>query len=478
MRKFYLITFLLFIVVGVFSQPGNYWSMASNTESSILAGAVVGGGSGITSIYYNPAGISELDDNKIALSASLFHLNLSNYNNALANDHKNRYLDYQVQPNFFSFVYHPVSIPKLSFQIAVFSRGQSLTKLYDNYTAPINEIITNKKVDYSVNYSYENRYRDTWFGIGSSYILNDRWTIGTSLLFSDKVFLYNENTSVDLIPIDDTLTKVSKYLYVDRQDLYVVSFIGKIGAHFKTKRWSLGINISLPSVRIYGEGYHHREVSMIRIMTKDGLQPDFVDKETNFHLVSNFKEPLSISFGSVRSNEEKGLFIYFSTELFFPIDDYKTIDNSKITFLFDDDYEPGSSFLTYEYGANAVLNAAFGIKKILSKSVSVMAGFKTDFSSYKIKDFNREHNYGQYIRAYTDLYHLTSGVIFDYKRANVLFGVEYTFGYRKNQYQFRNFDYPGVYDTKKYYALQQYPEPIMNYMYNGLGIYFGLSFDF
>ncbi|MEE4258080.1 MAG: hypothetical protein V2I47_13665, partial [Bacteroidales bacterium] len=40
------------------AQSYNHWARSFNEESSLLAGAVVGGGAGPSAIYYNPAGIS------------------------------------------------------------------------------------------------------------------------------------------------------------------------------------------------------------------------------------------------------------------------------------------------------------------------------------------------------------------------------------------------------------------------------------
>ncbi|MCK5845954.1 MAG: hypothetical protein KAG84_00830 [Bacteroidales bacterium] len=472
-----LIILLIFPVLSIIAQPGNYWSMGSNTEASILAGAVVGGGSGITSIFYNPAGISELDQNKISIDASLFQFNLSNYKNAYRETEDESFLDYQALPRFFSFVYHSKSVPKLSFQYSVFSRGQHLSKLNGNGSRNVIEEYTNNEKEYSVNYTYENRFTDTWFGIGTSYKINDHWIIGYSLLGSIKTLLYYENTGVDLLPINDSITEVSKYLYYDRQDLYVVSVINKFGAHYKTGDWSFGLNITTPSIRIYGDGYHRREVSMTNIILKDGPVDDFVEKETNYHLRSNFKEPLSIAFGVQRSISKHNINLYFTTEYFFEIDDYKSIDNSKIANFYSDEYKPGSEFLSFQYGAHDVLNIAVGFKKNIHEKLALMVGFKTDFSTYQVSKYDQVE-YGQYIRGYSDLYYLTTGVRFDFKKANVLFGLQYSYGKRKDQYQFRNYNYPGVYDKGNYYALQDYPEDKMEYTNNGLGIYLGLGFNF
>ena len=480
MKGFYLL-FLLFIYsVEIYAQPPNYWSMGSNTESSILAGAVVGGGSGITSIYYNPAGISELTDNKISLDASLFHFNLTNYKKPFSSQDAIDYLDYQVQPRFFSFVHHPKIYPKLSLQYAVFGKGRALTKLYDSGKYKIKEAGTNEDKILVANFNYENRYSDTWFGFGASYQVNDNLAIGMSLLLSAKTFLYYEDVSIDLFSSLDTAQSqtVSKYVYIDRQDLYVFSGIAKFGLTYHTGSWSLGLNISTPSLRFYGDGFHRRDVSMINVNTDAGLQPDFVKKETNYHLVSNFKEPLAIAFGVVKENTDKNLKLYFSTEYFFAIDDYKVIDNSRIANIYTDEYSPGSDFLSYIYGGDHVLNVAIGLKKIIKPNLAYMLGFKTNFSSYNTHSYDTPMGKAQYVRGYSNLFHLTTGVKFDYKKTNVLIGVEYTFGLKRDLYQFRNFEYSSLYDTHNYYAMQSYPKPEMHYIYNGIGFYFGLGFNF
>ncbi len=472
-----LIILFVLPMYSLLAQPGNYWSMGSNTEASILSGAVVGGGSGITSIYYNPAGIAELDENKISIDASLFQFNLSSYKNAYRNGVDESYLDYQAMPRFFSFVYHTKSIPNLSIQYAVFSRGQHLQKLNGSGGSVVKESFTGHKKNYSTNYTYENRYSDTWFGIGSAYKINEQWTIGYSLLASTKIFLYYENNSIDLIPINDSITEVSKYVYYDRQDSYIISIINKLGVHYKIKDWSFGLNISLPSMRLYGDGYHRREVSMTNIILEDGPVDDFIQKETNYHIKADFKEPLAIAFGLVKENTNNKTNLYFSTEYFFPVDTYKSIDNSQVASFYIDEYQPGSNFLTYQYSAESVLNVAFGLKKSLSNNVALMGGIKTDFASNKLSDF-KNIEYAQYIRGYSNLYYITAGARFDIKKANVLIGLQYSLGIAKDIYQFRNFEYPGVYDTEHYYALQGYPEATMHYVNNGLGIYLGLAFNF
>ena len=68
---FFLSQAISFTIIG---QSNHYWTQNFNTESSLLAGAVVGGSAGPSAIYYNPALINQNESHKFALSANLLSL--------------------------------------------------------------------------------------------------------------------------------------------------------------------------------------------------------------------------------------------------------------------------------------------------------------------------------------------------------------------------------------------------------------------
>ena len=113
----------LLISIQVFAQPDRYWSISFNSEASMLAGAVVGGNSDITSIYFNPAGISQIEDKKLMLNANLFRLDFENYSVNNSNyENNNEFSDwgFRVQPRFISYTYRSKINTKFSFQFAIF----------------------------------------------------------------------------------------------------------------------------------------------------------------------------------------------------------------------------------------------------------------------------------------------------------------------------------------------------------------------
>ena len=86
------------------AQSSRYWSTHLNEESSMLAGAVVGGGAGVGAIYYNPAWITENQISKLSFNASLVSLQFYKLTNALGEGIDLKTSRFNVQPRFLSCV--------------------------------------------------------------------------------------------------------------------------------------------------------------------------------------------------------------------------------------------------------------------------------------------------------------------------------------------------------------------------------------
>ena len=109
---------LLSFATSAMAQSTNYWSRSFNEESSLLSGAVVGGGAGPSAIYYNPASISEVVSSKLTLNASLSSINFSSIKNALGEDINLNSTKVFIEPRFVSFMIKSKKLKKMSFEIA------------------------------------------------------------------------------------------------------------------------------------------------------------------------------------------------------------------------------------------------------------------------------------------------------------------------------------------------------------------------
>ena len=71
-KNYLILLLILFSGELIVAQSFNHWTRSFNEESSLLSGAVVGGGAGPSAIYFNPSSISEISESKLSFHASLF----------------------------------------------------------------------------------------------------------------------------------------------------------------------------------------------------------------------------------------------------------------------------------------------------------------------------------------------------------------------------------------------------------------------
>ena len=111
------------------AQSSRYWSTNLNEESSMLAGAVVGGGAGIGAIYYNPAWITNHQISKFSFNASLISVQFYKLSNALGEDIDLEEAQFTIQPRFLSFLLKPKNKRDLSFQVVILNKTRNEVEL-------------------------------------------------------------------------------------------------------------------------------------------------------------------------------------------------------------------------------------------------------------------------------------------------------------------------------------------------------------
>ena len=167
------------------AQSHNHWTRSFNEESSLLSGAVVGGGAGPAAIFYNPSSIAEITESKFSLHASLFSINVFNAKNALGDGLDLNYFKAIIEPRFISYMIQPKKHPDLSFEIAFLNNENyhlEFTNSVDKNIDILPEISGLER--YYALFQYSNTYRDDWIGLGGSWKLNPQFFVGASMFVS------------------------------------------------------------------------------------------------------------------------------------------------------------------------------------------------------------------------------------------------------------------------------------------------------
>lgn len=479
MRKTLLI--LLLSPIYLWAQPGNYWTNSFNSEASILSGAVVGGNAGITAIFYNPAGISEVEQSRVDLNASLFNLEYKKYKNPLGSNTQMDNWNFAVFPRFVSYLYPSKKYSNMTYQVAIFNRNSAKTSIYNRVQKTDTQLGNHLgQEEYTGLFDLSSEYEDYWGCFGISKKLNHHWSIGVSINVSIQSLNYLRSANANVLPqglpnTDSSLTVSSNWQQYEKIKAYNWRVIGKIGVLYKKNRWSAGMNLTLPSLRLFGDADVNKTVSQTNIYFEDHYLPDYYKNEYPQYVYFKMQDPLSISIGGRYKAKRFKSEIYFTLEYFAAIKEYLSIDPKNGV---SKNSIEGTDYSAYTFGNRNIINVAIGYKNMITETLGFLAGFRTDFNPY-IMGFNEKYwEENSFENLNVNLYHITSGVNFQFHRAAFVVGLQYSTGVKRNQAEFVNYGDPVAYDPETKLALQGPRMNSMTYYYNALGVYLSFSISF
>jgi len=481
------ICFVLFLLLGGWfphaaqAQISNYyWSQSFNSVSSMLSGAVVAGDGGSSSIYYNPANLSEAGDNSnLSLSAVMFSWRYYKMDNMLGNGLSPNSMAFVVQPRFITYVYNSTN-SKFSFGGTVFTRIHERTEI--NYTLQKEiDILKNHpgEEQYNAYFDYRNRFDDTWVGLASAYEISPVFHVGISAFVSSVALQYLRDIENSALTLKDS--SIFSATYNDRviNNFNDFRIIFKIGLSYRIAHWRFGLNITTPSFIVLSMSkklLHTQNESNITYQGKP--LPDyaiFLTKEGK-DVLSHSRLPLAISFGLLYDVPHSNSHIYFSMEHFFPIKPYLMLDAFPYPQTSLDEFK--RKWLSVASGSKSLTNIAVGFSWKNSRNVGLMLGFRTDFNYLKGYDMGEYSQFNMLPNANSDNYHVTGGAEFTVLKQKIVSGVELTFSSVKNQRQTANFADPVEYNPVDKIPLQGVLQNTAALHYFSISLYLSAILNF
>lgn len=474
------------------AQTDNYWSWTFNTPSTLLAGAVIGGGAGPSAIYYNPALIDRGNVPSLSLSASLVSLQWYNAENVAGDEIDANKFIFKIQPRFLSY-FIPNKNEKIGLEAAILSTiSEELPITVQHYdTLDILEQVSGQEI-YTGYINYRKRYDDTWAGIGLSYQLTPKLFIGGSFFMSVKTMKYTFSTEASAYQPVDSVFVIDSYeptffasnTYSEELKYWHISLITKLGIQYSTldDRIGIGANLTFPSINVYGKADVRRSFSRGNIY--DSLSNE---QTTNLTITDSqedvkttVKLPFSTAIGFQYLTANRKNLIAISAEYFAAIDQYSMLDNDPSAYNniisqqtpFDED------FLSFYHSSTAVNNVAIGFKQFFSEKLSLLGGFRTDFSSQPNNDFRLLGENFTINRIRLNKYHVTAGSIVQIKNFGVVLGLQYSRGRAKDYQQIINYSDPYQYNPITKQGLEGDKQSNVNVRLDELGLYFGIKVDF
>ena len=457
-----------------------YWMQGFNSVSTMLSGAVVAGDGGSSSIYYNPANLSEAGNNSnLSLSAVMFSWRTYSLNNLLGQGTDPGTMNFSVQPRFITYIYNPPK-GKITLGATVFTRFHERMEI--NYTSQKQiDILRQQPGDeqYNAYFDYRNRYNDTWVGLAAAYDIMPRLHVGISTFVSSVAMQYLQDIDNSAVTIKDSA--VFSAIYNSRRMINFNDFrvLFKIGVSYRTGAWRFGINITTPSFTVLtmSKKLLHSQ-SQANITYQGKPLPDYVLflSQENGQVKSRSRLPFSIAAGWVYDFPHSGSHIYFSAEYFFRIKPYLSME--AYAQPQNDSEKLKHQWLSVASGSKSLLNAAIGYSWKNSKKVGFMLGFRTDFNYLKNYNLGKYSDYGQFPNTNADNYHVTGGAEFSILGQKIISGVELTFANARNQKQVANFTHPVEFNAQDRIPLQGPLENTVDIHYFAISLYLSAELNF
>lgn len=474
------------------AQSNHYWSQNFNTESSLLAGAVVGGNAGPSAVYYNPALISPDESYNLALSANLLSFQLMKMENLAGSGTELDDYIFQVQPKFLSYIGASKKNPNITYEFAFLvplTKNIKFSYLYYDKLNIIDRLDGNE--DYIGEINYINQYDDYYVGGGVSYKLSDQFTIGASMFVSYKVLNYQSTIAMKAMQDTDTIYShgipepfyFAQSTFSERMKYWDYSLLLKIGAHYRSPNgnWGIGLNISLPNLSIYGEGDVKKEYYRSKVFNDSIGQFTknlaFICQQENVR--TKVKDPFSVAIGLQYKMPNRKNSIMLSAQYFLTINHYALLKTTDSEVIGNIQVANVAETMTYYTSANAVFNVGFGFVQYINDQVTINGGFKTDFNAKegeKQKVLDEISSRTVKSDLYFNKFHIIVGPRLDVKKFGLVLGIQYTWGRKSELFNFANFSNPVEYNQLTNRSLQGVRQNNMKISYNEISLFFGITY--
>jgi hypothetical protein len=485
----------LFQTPRLYGQSYSYWTQNFNEESSLLSGAVVGGGAGPSAIYYNPAVIAAGGKTMFSFNTSLFSLSLHNLKNAMGDGLDLKSSRFVIQPRFISFLLQPKWNDNISMEVAIFNNATYDMNL--NYTEDrLMDIIPSLPGDerYYATFRYWNKYRDDWLGIGGAWRASPNILMGISWFGMIKTFKYERDVDIEAMPLMDTINTDDgpiPFYSANWQSSESLRFndyrmLFKIGMLYTISRLSIGFTLKTPSFYVYSDGRNvSKKEKQSNIMDESGedFMRDYViaDSQEKKTVTSNFRDPLSMAVGLMLNNHDESSTGFLTLEYFSRINPYKMISvpvNPYITTEEIFEKMENKDWLSFSHAAKPVFNIAIGYRKNIAENLVFLCGFKTDLNSRKGLDYKSYSGYNTLRALDLNVYHVSTGLRLNIRGHELVTGLNYGFGYEKGRTQLLNLSDPMQFNPEENSALQGTRQKNMSVMHNAISLYFGANLSF
>jgi hypothetical protein len=389
----------------VAAQDAHYWTLQYGNRARLLGGAVIGSVLDVSAVYYNPGALSLTESKGLLLAGNVFEFRSLTWSDALGPGQDLTNSKFGSVPSLFAgeFRFGFLGDHRLAYSF--------LTRQTFNARLTATGVVSEPFPDFpdvgtfAANVNLEQNMTEYWGGFTWSHTLGAHLGLGVSTFLAVRNQRTEYSTTAELVGTDTDQAGTSllgrDYDYQDWRLLW------KIGLAAMFESWELGLNVTTPSVGLWGSGSAASNNAEIYQNVDTSGDPELPLVEVDYQdgVPSTYESPLSIGAGAAyRFGSTK---LYASAEWFARIDPYRVLDTQSFI------GQTSGDTLIFNVVADAdqVLNWGVGVEHNFNERTGIYGSFATDFSS------TAPESEANTSITFWDLYHASLGTTFTVGRS-------------------------------------------------------------
>jgi hypothetical protein len=448
----HLLAILLLLMFHIAVAQNHYWSQQYGGQATLTGGTAVAGAVDYSAIFYNPGGIGFIDSARFTASTYIYGIEYNKLNNGAGDNLHLKSLRVNIIPQLLAGRIRIKKEPKLKLVYGTLTRSRSNVRFtLENENQY--EIIPGSPglENYKARLEFVNNSVEQWAGIGLAYQLNEHWSVGLS---SFTVYTHMEVRST-LNTYAEGLNQGVPYIATvneyNAMRLNQFSQLFKLGLAARFKHLQLGLALTLPGIKVWGEGKLEKSFEAYNLnqqATDTSLPaqkyPSYVISDAQSRLTTNYKIPLSLSVGmkwvypkfSIAASLE--YFMGYRQHLIMQGTNRAVIRPAGLSVS-----DTLQDYLRLATSASWVINAGLGAEVKLKPNLNLLLGIRTDFNNRT--DYLPNNSTLNILPVRSPMWHylyLSSGLTYKLALHHLTAGFDYGIGLSGNHQQMFNLSEP------------------------------------
>ena len=382
------------------AQDAHYWTYGYGPIGQLTEGALVGGVSDLSAVYYNPGALAIIEEPRFVFGLTSVELATIKAPNAAGQN-----LDFDSA--IFGMVPAMVAghIGKNDRQVNHFAFAFLARHNTDWDLGYSDARVTAGSPDGSAGFGrVRERVKEYWVGGTWSHRLGRRLSFGVSPFLA-----YRAQRSRRSLTLEDVAAGASRAVFVGSENEYNhLRALLKAGIAWRPGKWELGTTVTTPGVRLYDTGKAVFNASVAGVSSLPLLSAS-----TQKGLKATYHAPWAAAGGATWRGDRTA--IHTTVEWFSAIDPYDILEPEPAPVTGSTATIP----LTFVGAAKSVVNFAAGIEQHLSDRLTLYGGAAHNASPWVEQS--------ETIAAW-DLTDVTAGVTLNRGRSRLALGVGYAWG--------------------------------------------------